>query len=276
MTAAAVTPDLLHHLLTSCHAEGITAISVAATIDHDGRILLIGEPGLDFINDTWELPTGPVLPGETLTDALPKNLATIGLDLEQVTGYLGHHDRIDSDGEPTRVFRFAVTVTHPDSICRYAHIGHWWVPLDDQLDQPAPPWPYPTSLPTKMPVNPRESDDPPLAGPPRTAARGLCATQAGTELLIRHATWLQRKDFRDHFVHLDTGDTDLADIDWPAAIAALNNGKLVCSASEARMLRLAASLIDGLPVDLRDSLTGLDNRNIELVSHAVLHVNGHH
>lgn len=277
MMTTALTADLLHDLVDGSHTQGVTAMAVASTIDHDGRILLIVAPGLDFIDDAWELPTGPVLPGETLVDALPKNLAAIGLSLDEVTGYLGHHDRIDTDGEPTRVFRFAVTVTNPDSICRSAHIGHRWADLDDLPDPPIPPEPHPPSHATMAAARPPAPIDHPLAGPLRTAARGLCAAEAGTELLIRHATWLQRSDFRDRFVHLDTtitGDTDLADIDWPAVITALDSGQLACSGGDERMLRLVASLVDGIPVNLRDNLIGLDSRNIDLVSRAVLHLNG--
>jgi hypothetical protein len=40
------------------------------------------------------------------------------------------------------------------------------------------------------------------------------------------------------------------------------------------MLRIAASLADGIPVDLRDALSGLDSTNISLVAAAVLHANG--
>jgi len=66
----------------------------------------------------------------------------------------------------------------------------------------------------------------------------------------------------------------MADIDWPAAITALDTGDLPCSGGEQRMLRLAASLASGIPVDLRDALTGLDDRNINLVITAVLHASG--
>jgi hypothetical protein len=40
------------------------------------------------------------------------------------------------------------------------------------------------------------------------------------------------------------------------------------------MLRLAASLIAGTPVNLGDALVGLDSRNLNLVSQAVLHTAG--
>jgi len=40
------------------------------------------------------------------------------------------------------------------------------------------------------------------------------------------------------------------------------------------MLRLADSLAGGTPVSLRDTLSGIDHRNIELVITAVLHAWG--
>jgi 8-oxo-dGTP diphosphatase len=274
MTPVAVTTDLLHHLVTGSHAEGVTAMAVASTIDHDGRILLIVQPGLDFIDDTWQLPIGPVLPGETLTDALLKAVTALGLSVQQVTGYLGHIDCHDTDGEITRLFNFAVTVIDPDGICRSARIGHRWADPDD-LPDPQPPeqlWPARWSPPTR----PRP-EEPPFAAPLRAHARGLPTVEAATQLLINHTTWLHRRDFRDHFLHLDTspGQTETADIDWPAAITALNTGELPCSGGEARVLRVAASLASGIPVNLRDALTGLDNRSADLVSQAVLHVSGH-
>ena len=36
------------------------------------------------------------------------------------------------------------------------------------------------------------------------------------------------------------------------------------------MFRITASLADGIPVDLRDTLTGLDDSNIQLLVKAVL------
>ena len=70
------------------------------------------------------------------------------------------------------------------------------------------------------------------------------------------------------------GITTMAEIDWPTTIAALDTDDLPCSSGEQRILRLAASLADGIPVDLRDTLTGLDDRNIELTITAVLHASG--
>jgi len=117
-----------------------------------------------------------------------------------------------------------------------------------------------------------------LATALRAQAHGLYCLEAAAELLISHASFLRRRDFAERFIRLDTsitdGVTEMATIDWPAAMAALNTGNLPCSGGEQRILRLAASLADGILVDLRDALTGLDHRNINLVITAVLHTSG--
>jgi hypothetical protein len=112
----------------------------------------------------------------------------------------------------------------------------------------------------------------------RTCAHSLYPAEANVELLINHGSFLRRNDFRDRFVHMGTSITDgattMAEIDWPTTITALDTGDLPCSGGEQRILRLAASLADGIPIDLRDTLTGLDNRNIELTITAILHASG--
>jgi hypothetical protein len=108
-------------------------------------------------------------------------------------------------------------------------------------------------------------------------AQGLHCLQAAAELLIGHAVWLQREDFLRNFVHTVpglAGGTPMALIDWPEAISSVDQGQLPCSGSERRMLRIAASLADGIPVDLNDALTGLEARNADLVRDAVTRATG--
>ena len=40
------------------------------------------------------------------------------------------------------------------------------------------------------------------------------------------------------------------------------------------MLKITASLADGIPVDLQDTLTGLDHHNVQLLITAVLQASG--
>lgn len=116
-----------------------------------------------------------------------------------------------------------------------------------------------------------------LATALRNQAQGVYCLEAAAELLILHRTWLHRTDFTGEFIEVERGLTDgrpMAFIDWPTAITSLQVGRLPCSSGEHRILRIAASLADGIPVDLHDVLTGLDDTNLDLVTATVLHAGG--
>jgi len=112
----------------------------------------------------------------------------------------------------------------------------------------------------------------------RACAAGLYPLEAGVALLIANGTFLLRDDFTSKFIATGTsisdGTTLMADIDWDAAIAALHAGELPCSAGERRVLELSSSLAGGIPVDLRDAVTGLDDSNIARLVTAILHASG--
>jgi hypothetical protein len=114
-----------------------------------------------------------------------------------------------------------------------------------------------------------------LAAGLRAHAQGLYCLEAAAELLITQS-WLHRDDFTSRFVavHPGIGSGQLMTvIDWPAAVAALGTS-LACSGGEQRMLKITASLADGIPVDLQDTLTGLDDDNIARLVTAILHATG--
>jgi hypothetical protein len=71
-----------------------------------------------------------------------------------------------------------------------------------------------------------------------------------------------------------TGGAVMAAVDFEAAAGALEAGALPCSGGEGRVLRIAASIAVGVPVDLRDAVTGLDENNAVLAAAAVLHAAG--
>ncbi|SRR6266851_173369 len=77
----------------------------------------------------------------------------------------------------------------------------------------------------------------------RAAADGLYALEAATGLIIAHASWLAREDFT-RFIHVGTSisdpGTELASIDWEAAIRALDAGELPSSSAECSASRPAS------------------------------------
>lgn len=116
---------------------------------------------------------------------------------------------------------------------------------------------------------------PALAAALRAHAQGLLCPEAAAELLIAQS-WLYREDFTSQFVRLHPGTAggqQAATIDWPAVVTALG-ASLPCSGGEQRMLRITASLAGGIPVDLREALTGLDQRNLDLLVTAIRHACG--
>lgn len=107
----------------------------------------------------------------------------------------------------------------------------------------------------------------------RAWAKGIYPIEAGVELLIRHgkaiyenAPWLE--------------ETESLGADRPR-MAAVDVERLLehagaWSGSERRIVRIAASLIDGTPVDLNEALPGLDRTNLAHVLAAIAHANGSH
>jgi len=117
-----------------------------------------------------------------------------------------------------------------------------------------------------------------LAEALRACSGGILTAEAGVSLLIDCGGWLHRDDFTGRFITTGTsisdGTTLMAAIDWPAAIAALDAGRLPCGSGERHMLRLAASIAGGVPVSLCDALTSIDHQNANLLTAAILHANG--
>jgi hypothetical protein len=109
-------------------------------------------------------------------------------------------------------------------------------------------------------------------------AAGLYPLEAGVALLAAEGAFLRRNDFTSRFITTGTsisdGTTLMADIDWDTAITALHAGEIPCSGGERRVLMLSASLAGGIPVDLRDAATGLDDRNVQRLVAAILHASG--
>jgi hypothetical protein len=102
-------------------------------------------------------------------------------------------------------------------------------------------------------------------------AVGITAQVAAVDLLAAHRVWLARTDFAPFIQHgrCHATGAPMASIRWRAAVTALGQGRLPCSASEADVLRIAASLGAAVPIRLRDVLGCLDHRNIAHVVRAI-------
>jgi hypothetical protein len=117
-----------------------------------------------------------------------------------------------------------------------------------------------------------------LAAALRVWAQGWLPTEAAAELLIGHRAWLLREDFWRVAVEVRWEvfrGQEVAAVDFAAAAAALEAGTLPCSPGEREILRIAASIAEGIPVDLRGAAFRLDEAAAVLAARAVLHAAGH-
>lgn len=281
MSHNVVSDRILRDLVTCSHAEGTTSLAVAAGIEHQGRTLLISTIGDDF-ETIWQLPSGPVLPGETLLQGLDRVLSlTTGLRIVCVTGYAGHHDRVIED-ELIRTFVFNVAVEDPERVCRWANVGHRWTAQPITLCATLG---HSDSTPDSGAIatsghNSGASASQHIEAALRAGARGLLCAEAAIELIVEQQSWLERADFVSAHIDRwgDTTDEDaagVASIDWVGALDALDAGQLPCSSGEAQLLRIAGSLAEGIPIDLRDNITSLDSTSTGLVARALCHAAGH-
>jgi len=115
----------------------------------------------------------------------------------------------------------------------------------------------------------------------RTAS-GVYATEAAIRLLLAHGSWPLRLDGAGLLTVSEAttaagSASCYAEVLWEEVSANIDAGHLLIgSGSEIRVLRIAASLAAGIPVDLADAVTGLDRHNLALVLAALSHANGSH
>lgn len=99
-------------------------------------------------------------------------------------------------------------------------------------------------------------------------ARGDAGATAALHLLAAHDCWLRRSDFRDESIRYWPQENELpeaAEVHWDT-----DPDVFPCSSSEHGILSIALSLGGrARSVNLRDTLSGLDDRNQQLVLNAV-------
>ena len=110
------------------------------------------------------------------------------------------------------------------------------------------------------------------------AALGDYSDEAAILLLITSGHWLPQLQHAG-LITLD-GDVEgeglWAHIYWPDIDGALRIGTIIGRSSDHQVLRAAASIADGHPVDLGDLAAGLDRHALTLVLAAIAHAAGSH
>ena len=135
---------------------------------------------------------------------------------------------------------------------------------------------------TTNPTNAWNVPDDVLAAALRAQAAGYLTSEAAVELLIEQRWWLDHRGFVSGYIDYQddpdiVGDTGpLARVRWAEAIKALDSSEFLRSSDSAELvLRIAASLGGGVPVDLRENATNsLGHAHAQWVVDAIRHATG--
>jgi 8-oxo-dGTP diphosphatase len=108
--------------------EGFARLVVGVVLPRDDRILILQRRSDDFMPGIYELPSGLVEPGETLSAAVSRELQEeTGLEASSIVGYIGHFDYVSGSGAPTRQLNFIVQVLEFKELVHPEHAVAAWV-----------------------------------------------------------------------------------------------------------------------------------------------------
>lgn len=114
-------------------ADSVERLAVGAVIVNGGDVLLLRRPDDDYMGGIWELPSGKVEPGETLHEALVREVKEeTGLDVREAS-FVASFDYVSGSGKTTRQFNFSVDVGESDRIVLSEHDDHVWADLNEPL-----------------------------------------------------------------------------------------------------------------------------------------------
>lgn len=126
--------------MAAAASAGIDRVVVAAVIRDGNTALLLERSPQDYLGGLFELPGGLVEPGETLTQALRREVAEeTGLTLSRIDRYLGSFDYHSQSGRLTRQFNFQATAPETPAIILSEHASFAWVGLNELARYPASP-----------------------------------------------------------------------------------------------------------------------------------------
>ncbi len=127
-------------LLSDAASAGIDRLVVAAVIRDGGRVLLLERNPEDYLGGLFELPGGLVEPGETLHQALLREVAEeTGIIVAASDRYLGGFDYRAKGGRLTRQFNFQLTAPETPAIILSEHARFAWVGRAELTQYPVSP-----------------------------------------------------------------------------------------------------------------------------------------
>lgn len=123
-----VEDSLLIRLEAQAALDGIQQHVVGAVVCEAGKVLLLKRPNEDFMGGIYELPSGKVEPGETLVEALVREVKEeTGLQVGELNHYLGSFDYTSGSGKSRRQHNFSVSVAQFRPVVLEEHVDYQWL-----------------------------------------------------------------------------------------------------------------------------------------------------
>ncbi len=100
---------LIKDLIVLAKKEGIERFVVGGVIIKHRKVLILQRSKNDFMGGVYEIPSGKIEQGETIEDALKREIKEeTGLDISKILYYISSFDYISGSGKKTRQFNFWV------------------------------------------------------------------------------------------------------------------------------------------------------------------------
>jgi len=117
-------------LLSNAADAGVAKLVVGAVVHHAGQVLILRRGEDDFLPGIEELPSGGVEAGESLADALARELVEeIGWHgpVAPDPGFLGQFDYTSGSGRRARQLTVSVPWGGQDIVLSDEHTGYRWI-----------------------------------------------------------------------------------------------------------------------------------------------------
>ncbi len=117
--------------------DGIRRTVVGIAVRRDSRLLLLRRKSDDFQPNLWEIAGGHVEVGESIPQAVARELQEeTGWTLREITGLIDAFDYEGEAGDVTRSWNFRVTATMTSALVHVEHQAHAWVGAEDYGNYP--------------------------------------------------------------------------------------------------------------------------------------------
>jgi len=124
-------------LIKEAEKDGIEQLAVGAVVVLDNKFLLLERNPQDFLGKLVETPGGKVEEGESLKDALKRELyEETGLSIKKIVKYIDFFDYIAGSGKRTRIFNFlTMPIKNQIKINSKEHTSYLLKKLDQIADE---------------------------------------------------------------------------------------------------------------------------------------------